>query len=137
MISISDAQRGPLPQARWIGPVYHGIPEDLFVPNLVPEGYLAFLGRIAPEKGPEAAIHLARAAGLPLKIAAKVDKADREYFKERVEPLIDGDQIQHVGEIDERQNRRSWATRLRSCFPSVGPSRSGSSWSRPWLAVAR
>jgi glycosyltransferase involved in cell wall biosynthesis len=103
MISVSDAQRVPLPQARWTGTVYHGILEDLFVPNLAPEGYLAFLGRIAPEKGPEAAIQLAGAAGLPLKIAAKVDKADREYFMERVQPLIDGDQIQHIGEIDERQ----------------------------------
>jgi glycosyltransferase involved in cell wall biosynthesis len=121
MISISEAQRGPLPQARWIATVYHGIPEDLFVPNLVPEGYLAFLGRIAPEKGPEAAIHLARAAGLPLKIAAKVDKADREYFKERVEPLIDGDQIQHVGEIDERQKQAFLGNAAALLFPICWP----------------
>jgi len=111
----------PLPQARWTGTVYHGILEDLFVPNLAPEGYLAFLGRIAPEKGPETAIHLARAAGLPLKIAAKVDKADREYFKERVEPLIDGDQIQHIGEIDERQKQAFLGNAAALLFPICWP----------------
>ena len=76
-VSISDAQRAPLPQARWLGTVHHGLPKDLLKPNDAPEaGYLAFLGRISPEKGPETAIRLARAAGLPLKIAAKIDKAD-------------------------------------------------------------
>jgi glycosyltransferase involved in cell wall biosynthesis len=80
----------PLPQADWVATVYHGVPKNLLRPNFVPGGYLAFLGRIAPEKGPETAINLAHAAGLPLKIAAKVDRADKNYFEEKVRPLIDG-----------------------------------------------
>jgi glycosyltransferase involved in cell wall biosynthesis len=79
-VSISDAQREPLAQARWVGTVYHGLPQNLLKPNFAPKGYLAFLGRITPEKGPETAISLARAAGLPLKIAAKVDSVD-EIFR--------------------------------------------------------
>jgi glycosyltransferase involved in cell wall biosynthesis len=82
-ISISDAQRAPLPSADWLGTVYHGIPKNLLKPNFAPGGYLAFLGRIAPEKGPETAISLARTAGTPLKIAAKVDRADEAYFEEK------------------------------------------------------
>ena len=101
--------------------LFRSILEDLFVLNLAPEGYLAFLGRIAPEKGPETAIQLARAAGLPLKIAAKVDKADREYFKERVEPLIDGEQIQHIGEIDERQKQAFLGNAAALLFPICWP----------------
>src|SRR5947209_2514636 len=76
-VSISDAQRIPLRQANWVGTVYHGLPENLLAPNYDPEGYLAFLGRITPDKGPETAIHLARAAGMPLKIAAKIVRAER------------------------------------------------------------
>src|SRR5215468_3797705 len=102
-VSISDAQRAPLPNAHWAGTVYHGIPEYLVKPSFAPEGYLAFLGRICPEKGPETAIKLARAANLPLKIAAKVDKVDRAYFKGKVKPLIDGKTVEYIGEIDERQ----------------------------------
>ena len=83
VISISDAQRAPLPSADWLGTVYHGIPKNLLKPNFAPGGYLAFLGRIAPEKGPETAISLARTAGTPLKIAAKVDRADEAYFEEK------------------------------------------------------
>src|SRR5919198_3587927 len=101
-VSISDAQRTPLPQARWVGTVHHGLPEKLLKPTFAPAaaGYLAFLGRIAPEKGPETAIRLARAAGLPLKIAAKVDKVDEAYFEAKVKPLIDGRDVEFVGEID-------------------------------------
>jgi glycosyltransferase involved in cell wall biosynthesis len=104
-VSISDAQRAPLPHAHWLGTVHHGLPKDLLKPNDAPEaGYLAFLGRIAPEKGPETAIRLARAAGLPLKIAAKIDKADRAYFEAQVKPLIESTPgVEFVGEIDEWQ----------------------------------
>jgi glycosyltransferase involved in cell wall biosynthesis len=103
-VSISDSQRRPLSgtQARWLGTVYHGLPRNLLRPAAGNGGYLAFLGRIAPEKGPEAAIRIARAAGLPLRIAAKVDKAERRYYMRSVAPLIDGDGVQFVGEVDER-----------------------------------
>lgn len=92
-VSISDAQRAPLPAANWVATVHHGLPADLLQPNFEPEGCLAFLGRISPEKGPEAAIQLAHVAGLPLKIAAKIGRADRAYFKNRIEPMIDGHEI--------------------------------------------
>jgi glycosyltransferase involved in cell wall biosynthesis len=119
-VSISDAQE-PLPNANWAGTVYHGLPEDLLTPNFRPQGYLAFLGRIAPEKGPEAAIRLARAAGLPLKIAAKVDKVDRAYFESKVLPLIDGHQIELMGEIDEHQKSAFLGNALALLFPICWP----------------
>ncbi|AMN40448.1 glycosyltransferase family 4 protein [Rhodoplanes sp. Z2-YC6860] len=102
-VSISDAQRKPLPQAKFVATVYHGLPLDLHAPNLGPPGnYLAFLGRVSPEKRPDRAIAIARAAGMPLKIAAKVDKADEDYFHGVIEPLLDGADVEFVGEINER-----------------------------------
>ena len=82
VVSISNAQRRPLPQARFVATVLHGLPEDLLTPQHVKPAYLAFLGRICPEKCPDRAIRIARRAGIPLKIAAKVDRADQEYFDE-------------------------------------------------------
>jgi glycosyltransferase involved in cell wall biosynthesis len=120
-VSISDAQRAPLPEANWVGTVHHGLPEDLLTPNFAPKGYLAFLGRIAPEKGPEAAIRLARAAGLPLKIAAKVDKVDEAYFEAKVWPLIDGHHIEFIGEIDEQQKSTFLGNALALLFPISWP----------------
>ena len=81
MVSISDAQRAPLASANWLCTVYHGLPADLLRPGPGRGGYLAFLGRISPEKGPDRAIAIARAAGVPLKIAAKIDKVDRDYYE--------------------------------------------------------
>jgi glycosyltransferase involved in cell wall biosynthesis len=102
LISISDAQRAPLPRANFVGTVYHGLPLDLHKPRWTPAGsYLAFLGRISPEKRPDRAIAIARAAGLPLKIAAKVDKVDETYFQKVIVPLLDGTKIEFVGEINE------------------------------------
>jgi glycosyltransferase involved in cell wall biosynthesis len=120
-VSISDAQRAPLPQARWIGTVYHGMPKNLLKANFAPEGYLAFLGRIAPEKGPEIAIRLARAAGIPLKIAAKVDGADQAYFDTKVSPLIDGESIEFVGEIGESQKAAFLGNAAALLFPICWP----------------
>jgi glycosyltransferase involved in cell wall biosynthesis len=120
-VSISNAQRAPLPQARWVATVHHGLPKNLLEPNFAPEGYLAFLGRIAPEKGPETAIRLARAAGIPLKIAAKVDRVDRAYFEARVRPLIDGRDIEFVGEIDESQKTRFLGNAAALLFPICWP----------------
>jgi glycosyltransferase involved in cell wall biosynthesis len=102
LVSISNAQRRPLPDANWIATVHHGLPTDLYRPQPSPAGdYLAFLGRIAPEKRPDLAIEIAVRAGMPLKIAAKVDPADRDYFERRIEPLLDHPLIEYVGEIGE------------------------------------
>ena len=87
VVSISDAQRAPLPWLQWQGTVYHGLPEDLYTFQATPGSYLAFLGRISPEKGVEQAIAITRQAGMPLKIVAKVDQADYEYFQSVVQPL--------------------------------------------------
>jgi glycosyltransferase involved in cell wall biosynthesis len=100
VVSISDAQRAPLPWANWLGTVYHGLPDDLYTFRATPGTYLAFLGRIAPEKGVEHAIAIAQQAGMPLKIAAKVDRADRDYFQEVVQPLLHNDPlVDYIGEV--------------------------------------
>ncbi|MDR3529872.1 MAG: glycosyltransferase family 4 protein [Rhodopila sp.] len=103
LVSISDAQRGPLPHANFVATVHHGLPPDLLTPREMPRDYLAFLGRICPEKSPDRAIRIARAAGIKLKIAAKVDRADREYFETTIRPMIDGDQIEMIGEIGDAE----------------------------------
>jgi len=103
LVSISNDQRKPVAGSNFVATVYHGIPPDLLKPIYNPRGgYLAFLGRISPEKGPERAIRIAQAIGIPLKIAAKVDKVDRDYFREVVEPLLAHPGIEFIGEINER-----------------------------------
>ena len=102
LVSISDDQRTPIPFANWAGTVHHGMRADLYKPNYEPGRYLAFLGRISPEKRPDRAIAIAKRMGIPLKIAAKVDAADTRYFQEKIEPLILGqDLIEFVGEIGD------------------------------------
>lgn len=101
VISISDRQRQPLPWANWQMTVHHGLPETLYSFHEKPGNYLAFIGRICPEKRVDDAIEVARRAGLPLKIAAKVDKADREYFQTVIKPLLHGD-VEFIGEIGEK-----------------------------------
>jgi glycosyltransferase involved in cell wall biosynthesis len=104
LVSISDSQRAPLPFANWIGTVYHGLPLHLWPYTAEPSGgYLAFLGRISPEKRPDRAIALAKRSGIPLKIAAKVDNADRDYFKNEIEPLLASPLVEFIGEIDDTQ----------------------------------
>lgn len=103
LVSISDAQRRPLPWANWQATVHHGLPRDLYTFHPRQGQYLAFLGRIAPEKCPDQAIAIATRAGIPLRIAAKVDPADRDYFRERVEPLLDHPLIEYVGEITDAE----------------------------------
>jgi glycosyltransferase involved in cell wall biosynthesis len=120
-VSISDAQRLPLRGARWAGTIHHGLPSDLLTANFAPEGYLAFIGRISPEKGPETAIQLARAAGLPLKIAAKIGRADRPYFTQRIKPLIDGKEVEFVGEIDDRHKAEFLGNAAALLFPICWP----------------
>jgi glycosyltransferase involved in cell wall biosynthesis len=120
-ISISDNQRGPLAQANWLGTLYHGLPAGSLSPRFERGQYLAFLGRIAPEKGPEAAIRIAQAAGMPLRIAAKVPRGERRYFKERLEPLIDGDRIQLIGEVNEKTKEGFLANAAALLFPIDWP----------------
>ena len=104
LVSISNNQRTPIPDASYVATVYHGLPRDLLTPTLRPRGgYLAFVGRISPEKRVDRAIRIARAVGIPLKIAAKVDRVDQEYFKSEIEPLLAGPGVEFIGEIDERR----------------------------------
>jgi glycosyltransferase involved in cell wall biosynthesis len=100
-VSISDAQRAPVPNLNWVSTVYHGYPETLFDFNPEPEGYFLFLGRFSEEKRPDQAIMLAKACNVHLKIAAKIDPADKDYFKARIEPLLDSPLIEYVGEVDD------------------------------------
>src|ERR1700726_4607976 len=88
VISISNAQRRPVPQANWVRTIHHGLPEKLLTPQPIKPSYFAFLGRIAPEKGIDRAIRIAQHFGMPLKIAAKVDQADQAYFDEQIGPMI-------------------------------------------------
>jgi glycosyltransferase involved in cell wall biosynthesis len=104
-VSISDNQRIPLAGAKWLGTVYHGMPKRLLKPSFHPGQYLAFLGRLTHEKGAHIAIRIAQATGMPLRIAAKVPRDHRSYFKEHLEPLIDGKNIQLVGEVDDRRKQ--------------------------------
>src|SRR5215212_3769507 len=102
LVSISNNQRLPIGEkANWIGTIYHGLPANALHPVFKPGSYLAFLGRLTADKGPETAIRIAQAAGLPLRIAAKVPRADRRYFKERLEPHIDGSRVQLIGEVND------------------------------------
>jgi glycosyltransferase involved in cell wall biosynthesis len=102
VVSISDSQRRPLPSLNWQATVYHGLPQDLHRFSPGPGKYLAFLGRISPEKRPDLAIAAARRAGIPLKIAAKVDLADQRYFEQQIKPLLSPPDIEYIGELDEQ-----------------------------------
>jgi glycosyltransferase involved in cell wall biosynthesis len=102
VVSISDAQREPLPDACWIATVLHGLPQDLYRGREEPGEYLAFLGRMSPEKGSDRAIEIAERAGVPIRMAAKVDDVDREYFESHIKPLLKGPGVEFVGEIGER-----------------------------------
>ena len=103
MVSISDAQRKPVSWANWQATVYHGLPRDLYGLHPNPGGYLAFLGRIAPEKRPDHAIEIAKRVGIPLRIAAKVDPADQKYFHAEIEPLLSDPLIEYLGEITDAE----------------------------------
>jgi glycosyltransferase involved in cell wall biosynthesis len=103
VISISNAQRRPVPQANWLRTIYHGLPEKLLTPQPVRPSYLAVLGRIAPEKGVDRAIKIAIRCGIPLKIAAKVDRADQEYYDEVIRPMMDHPLVEYIGEISDHE----------------------------------
>ena len=101
LVSISNAQRRPVPNAKWIGTVYHGLPENLLKAEPTIPSYLAFLGRISPEKPVDRAVRIAERCGLPLKIAAKVDAADQDYFVETILPLLSKPHVDVIGEITD------------------------------------
>src|ERR1700716_1216589 len=120
-VSISDNQRRPLNEANWLGTVYHGLPNDLFRPSFEPGSYLAFLGRLTAEKGPEAAIRIARAVKMPLRIAAKVPRGEKGYFKDRLEREIDGNQVLLLGEVNDGLKERFLAEAAALLFPIDWP----------------
>src|SRR5216684_2021218 len=103
VVSISDAQRQPVPHAGWVRTVHHGLPERLLMPQPAKPAYFAFLGRISPEKAIDKAIRIAQRCGVPLKIAAKVDRVDREYFDSEIRPLLDSSDIDYIGEIGDHE----------------------------------
>ena len=104
VVSVSNAQRRPLPQANWIRTIDHGLPENLLVPKAVNHDYLAVLGRIAPENGVDRAIRIATRCGIPLKIAAKVDRADQDYYNELIRLLIQSNPlVDYIGEISDHE----------------------------------
>ncbi|KZK74784.1 MAG: glycosyl transferase [Pelodictyon luteolum] len=105
LVSISDNQRSPVPDINWVGTIYHGYPPSSFDYNLHPDDYFLYLGRFSEEKRPDQAIMLAIACGVRLKVAAKIDPADREYFLHRIQPLLQHPLIEYVGEVDECRKR--------------------------------
>ena len=122
LVSISDAQREPVPKANFVATVLHGIPSDLFGPTFSPrDGYVAFLGRISPEKRPDRAIRIARTLGIPLKIAAKVDRADEAYFREQIEPMLQAPGVEFIGEINEREKAKFLGEARALLFPVDWP----------------
>jgi glycosyltransferase involved in cell wall biosynthesis len=121
VISISDAQRTPLPWLNWQGTVHHGLPANLFTPRYARGGYLAVLGRISPEKGVDRAIEIAKRAGMPLRIAAKISKPDRPYYEQVIKPLLDHPLIEFVGEINEKQKDDFLGNAYAVLFPINWP----------------
>jgi glycosyltransferase involved in cell wall biosynthesis len=105
IVSISDNQREPLPMANWVATVQHGLPAASCATPAQPRGYLAFLGRISPEKGVERAVEIATGSGRTLRIAAKIDRADREYYERDVAHLFELSGVEYIGEIGEDEKR--------------------------------
>jgi glycosyltransferase involved in cell wall biosynthesis len=121
LVSISDSQREPLPFANWVGTVHHGLPAAPLTFHPGPGKYLAFLGRISREKRVDRAIELAKHVSMPIKIAAKVDRADREYFEAEIKPLLDDPLVDFVGEINESQKDEFLGNAAALLFPIDWP----------------
>jgi glycosyltransferase involved in cell wall biosynthesis len=117
VVSISNSQREPLPQANYVATVHHGIPERLLHPGSGAGGYLAFLGRISPEKAPDAAIRIAGEAGMKLKIAAKVDRVDEAYFADCIKPLLQQPHVEFIGEINDHEKSEFLGNAAGLLFP--------------------
>jgi glycosyltransferase involved in cell wall biosynthesis len=121
LVSISNAQRAPVPWANWYATVYHGLPTSLYTCGRGDGGYLAFIGRVCPEKRPDWAIEITRRAGLPLAIAAKVDKVDRIYYKTKIRPLLKDPLIEFIGEIGDDEKGAFLGDALALLFPIDWP----------------
>lgn len=121
LVSISNDQRRAVPNVNFAATVYHGLPVNLHHPLAGGGGYVAFLGRISPEKRPDRAIRIARALGIPLKIAAKVDSVDNEYFHAQIAPLLDGAGVEFIGEINEHQKTQFLGEARALLFPIDWP----------------
>ena len=121
VISISDSQRQPVPQAHWVRTIHHGLPAHLLEPRAAEPGYLAVLGRIAPEKAVDRAIRIAVRCNLPLKIAAKVDRVDRDYFEHDIRPLLALPGIDYIGEIGDAQKAEFLGGALALLMPIDWP----------------
>lgn len=121
VVSISNSQRFPLPMANWVRTVYHGLPEDLYAMGSGKGGYAAFIGRISPEKRVDRAIEIALKAGIPLKIAAKIDKVDQVYFDKEIKHLMDHPLIEFVGEIGDSQKNEFLGNAQCLLFPIDWP----------------
>ena len=127
VVSISDAQRAPLPWLNWHGTVHHGVPDGTFQPTSETGKYLAFLGRVSPEKGLDAAIEIALRTQMPLKIAAKVDRADQEYYENQIKPLLNNELIEFIGEISDSEKNEFLGNAIAFLFPI--------NWSEPFGIV--
>ena len=121
VVSISDSQRTPLPWLNWQGTVHHGLPVNMFTLQPKPGGYLAFLGRFSPEKRIDRAIEISRRSGIPLKIAAKIDNVDLEYYKSCVEPMLKDPLVEYVGEIGEAEKQEFLGKAYAHLFPIDWP----------------
>jgi glycosyltransferase involved in cell wall biosynthesis len=122
LVSISNSQRRALPHLKWVRTIHHGYPKSQYAFSPVATGgYLAFLGRIAPEKGVDRAIEIARAAGVPLRIAAKVDRADTDYFQARIKPLLSAPDVEFIGEIAESEKSEFLGGASALLFPISWP----------------
>jgi hypothetical protein len=121
LVSISNAQRAPMPWANWWGTVYHGLPHNLYAQGCGGGGYLAFIGRSCPEKRLDRAIEIAGRAGVPLKMAAKVDKADRAYHESRIKPLLQEPHVQFIGEIGDHEKEAFYGGATALLFPIDWP----------------
>jgi glycosyltransferase involved in cell wall biosynthesis len=121
LVSISDAQRAPLPQACWAATVYHGLPLALHTPCYEPENYFAFLGRVSPEKGLERAIRIAKRLDTPLRIAAKINSFDTEYFNSQIVPMLDPPRIEFIGQVGGREKDEFLGRARALLFPIDWP----------------
>ena len=121
VVSISDAQRAPLPHARWCATVHHGLPPDLYALNPHPQDYFAFVGRISPEKRLDRALDIAAACDTRLRVAAKVDPADQAYFEREIRPRLDDPRVEWVGEIDDAQKNAFIGNARALLFPIDWP----------------